>query len=114
MNDLIVSALVWLGSLLMLISALGVVRFPDLFTRMHAATKTGTVGIILLVSAVAVHFQALEITIFAVLIVAFFFLTAPIAGQLIGRAAYRSGVPLWDRTVCDEYGQRPEAGPPKP
>lgn len=107
MNDLVVSALLWLGSLLMLVSAMGVVRFPDLFTRMHAATKTGTVGIIMLVSAVAVHFKKLEITIFAVLIVAFFFLTAPIAGQLIGRAAYRIGVPLWERTACDEFGQRP-------
>ena len=103
MTELITSALLLFGGFMMFVSALGLLRFPDLFTRMHAAAKTGTVGIIALVIAVAVHFQQFDVTVLAILIVAFFFLTAPIATQLIGRAAYQSGVPLWERTVCDEY-----------
>lgn len=119
MTDVITALLLLFGGFMMFVSALGILRFPDLFTRMHAAAKTGTVGIIALVVAVAVHFQRFDVTVLALLIVAFFFLTAPIATQLIGRAAYQSGVALWKRTVCDEYreavvpvaeGEEPPAG----
>jgi len=106
MNDLVTSALLLFGGFMMFVSALGLVRFPDLFTRMHAAAKTGTVGITALMLGVAVHFQQFEITVLSLLIVAFFFLTVPIAAQLISRAAYEGGVPLWDKTVCDEYRGR--------
>lgn len=103
MTDLLTSALLLFGGFMMFVSSLGILRFPDLYTRMHAAAKTATVGIVALVLAVAVHFQQFDVTVLAILIVAFFFLTAPIGAQLIGRAAYKCGVPLWERTVCDEY-----------
>lgn len=105
MADILTALLLWVGAFFMLVSALGLVRFPDLFTRMHAAAKTGTLGIVCLVVGVAVYFQRLEITFIAFLIVSFFFLTVPIASQLISRAAYHIGVDLWDRTSCDEYAK---------
>ena len=105
MADILTALLLWIGAFFMFVSALGLARFPDLFTRMHAAAKTGTLGIVCLVIGVAVYFQQLEITFIAFLIVSFFFLTVPIASQLIGRAAYHIGVDLWDRTSCDEYAK---------
>jgi len=56
MSDIVTSVLMLTGSLLMLLSAIGIVRMPDLYTRMHAATKVGTVGVSAVVLAVAVFF----------------------------------------------------------
>lgn len=103
MNELITSFFLLAGGTLVLISALGIVRFPDVYTRMHAAAKTGTVGICSMAIAVAVHFGLFHVSVMVVLIIAFFFLTAPIAAHLIGRAAYTVGTPLWDKTVTNEY-----------
>jgi len=112
--DFITAILLWIGGLFMFISALGLVRFPDLYTRMHAAAKTGTLGIVALVVGVAVHFQRVEVSFIAFLMVTFFFITVPIASQLIGRAAYHIGVELWDRTGCDEYARPARAGDQSP
>ena len=113
MNDIITSALLLIGSLFMLLSAIGIIKMPDLFTRMHAATKVGTVGVSGIVLAVAVHFEQMKVAAPALLIIVFFLATAPIAAHMIGRAAYEMGVELWKGTVIDEWKkQRPP--PPKP
>ena len=113
MNDIITSALLLIGSLFMMLSAIGIIKMPDLFTRMHAATKVGTVGVSGIVLAVAVHFEQMKVAAPALLIIVFFLATAPIAAHMIGRAAYEMGVELWKGTVIDEWKkQRPP--PPKP
>lgn len=94
------------GASFMLLATVGLLRLPDLFTRMHAATKTATLGVSCTLLAVAVHFGELGITTRAVLIIVFFFLTAPVAAHLIARAAYSVGVPLWERSVIDELRGR--------
>jgi multicomponent Na+:H+ antiporter subunit G len=90
------------GGVLMLLAALGVVRMPDVYSRMQSATKASTLGVGCTMLAVAVDFGDLAITTRVVLIVAFVFLTAPISAQMIGRAAYYVGVPLWKGTTLDE------------
>ena len=75
---------------------------PDLFTRMSATTKAATLGVGLLLAATAVHFNELAVTSRAVAIIIFLILTTPVAAHLIGRAAYRSGTPLWSETLFDE------------
>ncbi len=90
------------GAVLMLLAALGMVRMPDLYSRMQSATKASTLGVGCTMLAVAVDFSDLAITTRVVLIVAFVFLTAPISAQMIGRAAYYVGVPLWEGTTLDE------------
>ncbi len=90
------------GAVLMLLAALGMVRMPDLYSRMQSATKASTLGVGCTMLAVAVDFADLAITTRVVLIVAFVFLTAPISAQMIGRAAYHVGVPLWEGTTLDE------------
>lgn len=102
MIDLLVALLLVLGGAFAAIAGLGLLRLPDVLIRMHASTKAGTLGVGLIVIAVAVSKNDFLVTSKAVLIILFLLLTAPVAAHLIGRAAYRSGTPLWSRTVIDE------------
>jgi multicomponent Na+:H+ antiporter subunit G len=101
-NDATAAALLLAGGLLMFVAGLGVVRLPDLFTRMQAATKAATLGAVCLLAGVAVHFADAGVTARALLVILFLALTAPVAAQRIARAAYSVGVRLWDRSVADE------------
>jgi multicomponent Na+:H+ antiporter subunit G len=94
------------GAMFLLIASVGILRMPDLFTRMSASAKAGTLGIGCMLAAVAVHFDETAVTTRAILIIAYFFLTAPVAAHMIARAAYLAGTPLWKGTVCDELRGR--------
>ncbi len=110
-REMLVSIFLILGSLLSLVAAVGVLRLPDLFTRMHAATKTGTVGVSVIAIGMMIHFDTITVTSRGVLVIAFFLLTAPVAAHMIARAAYKSGVSLWILTRIDEWkaqGTSPE------
>ena len=101
-REVVTVALMVVGAVLSLLAALGVVRMPDVYSRMQSATKASTLGVGCTMLAVAVDFADLAITTRVVLIVAFVFLTAPISAHMIGRAAYYVGVPLWKGTTLDE------------
>jgi multicomponent Na+:H+ antiporter subunit G len=101
-REAITVALMVSGAALMLLAAIGVVRMPDLYSRMQSATKASTLGVGYTMLAVAVDFSDLGITTRVLMIVAFVFLTAPVSAQMIGRAAYYVGVPLWKGTAFDE------------
>lgn len=101
----VVSVLLLAGCLLALLAALGLHRFPDLFCRMHAATKPATLGMLLV--AVGVGVTTISDGSFSklLLVVVLQFLTIPVAAHMVGRAAYRSGSQLSDLTVMDELGR---------
>ena len=99
--DAVVGGLALLGAAFGGIAAVGVVRMPDLYTRMQSATKAGTLGVACAVLAAAFHFRSAITTVEAVLVIVFLFATAPIASILIARAAYLIGVPLWPQTTRD-------------
>lgn len=101
MNDWIGALFLLGGSLLCLLAAIGVLRLPDFFMRMHAATKAGVAGCGLVLLGVAAFDGTLSTWIKALLAVLFLLLTTPVAGHLIGRAGYVSGVPLWRGTRED-------------
>jgi multicomponent Na+:H+ antiporter subunit G len=103
MAELVVSLLLLIGGAFATIAAVGILRMPDLLTRIHAATKVGTVGVSALVLAVMFHFGDLSVHTRGVLIIAFFLLTAPVAAHMIGGAAYRKGVPVWPPKHPDEW-----------
>lgn len=90
------------GSALCLLAAIGVLRLPDFFMRMHAATKAGVAGCGLVLAGVAAFDGSLETATKVGIAIAFLLLTTPVAGHLLGRAAYVSGVPLWAGTTEDE------------
>lgn len=102
MIDLITIVLLITGTAFALLAAIAVVRMPDLYTRMHGATKSATLGVGCTVLAAAVGLGTMETVTVAILIIAFLFLTAPVAAHMIGRAAYRRQIPKWTGTVIDE------------
>ena len=105
MSEILTSILVIAGGLFAFAAALGVLRLPDVLIRMHASTKAGTLGCGLILVAVAAHFADTDIIARSIAAIAFLLLTAPVAAHMIGRAAYRTGVPLWSGTVIDELAQ---------
>ncbi|GEO41910.1 multicomponent Na+:H+ antiporter subunit G [Skermanella aerolata] len=96
------------GGVFSLISALGVLRLPDVLIRMHASSKAGTVGAGMILLAVAVLYGGGEIVARAIAAIFFLLLTVPVASHMIGRAAYVTGVKLWSGTVIDELRERYE------
>lgn len=98
----IVGALLVLGSFLMFLTGVGLVRMPDIFMRMHAATKSASLGVAFLLLAAILVFQEAAVVTKAGVTIAFIFLTAPVAGHLLGRAAYARRTPLWENSVVDE------------
>lgn len=106
MSDWTSGALLLVGGGFMLLASLGILRFPDVYSRMQAATKAATLGVAFIIIAVAVHFGQLAVSTKALMVIAFIVLTAPVAAHLIGRAAYVVGVPLWSRSVVDQLRGR--------
>ncbi|MFA7664869.1 MAG: monovalent cation/H(+) antiporter subunit G [Burkholderiaceae bacterium] len=101
MNQWIGAVLLLGGSLVCLLAAIGVLRLPDFFMRMHAATKAGVAGAGLVLLGVAACDGSMVTWAKAVLAVLFLLVTTPVAGHLIGRAGYVSGVALWRGTSKD-------------
>jgi multicomponent Na+:H+ antiporter subunit G len=102
MNDVVAAVLLLIGASFLLLAGVGLLRMPDVFSRMQAATKASTLGVACIMVAVAVHFNDLGITMRALAASVFFLLTAPVTAHLVGRASYFLGVPLWEGTVLDE------------
>ncbi|WP_435693426.1 monovalent cation/H(+) antiporter subunit G [Rubritalea sp.] len=95
MMTYIISFFLLTGSLFALLAAVGVVRMPDLYTRMHAATKAGAFGCALILIAVMLSIPTPRVIIESLAILFFFYLTAPIAAHLVGRISYRRHFPIW-------------------
>ena len=106
MAESISLVLLLLGALFMLLAAIGMVRMPDVLTRMHSSTKSSTLGVGLIMLGVAVAFSDFAIGVRALAIVIFMFTTTPVSAHMIARAAYLSGVPLWEGTLSDEMRGR--------
>lgn len=109
----LVAVLLLAGALFSLIAAIGIVRLPDLYSRMHAASKAGTVGSGLLLLAVGIHSQELSTLARALAGFVFFVLTAPISAHLLARAAHKAGHRLAAPSVRDElllHGQLAKRG----
>lgn len=86
MKEIIIGILMFTGALFILIAALGLLRFRDLYSRMHATTKATSFGILLLIAGVTLFFSTWIITLKALLIIAFIYLTAPLAAHSIARS----------------------------
>lgn len=104
----ILTAIVWLaGSGFALLAALGVLRMPDVFTRMQASTKASTLGLGCLLVGTGLQMGDFASWIRVASIGAFVFLTTPVAGLVIARASYIAEIPLWKGTVLDERRNQP-------
>ena len=86
MTEIIVALFILLGAGFIFISALGLLRFNDLYSRMHATTKATSFGILLLIIGVGLYFNQGIVWIKAILVVAFLYLTAPLAAHSIAKS----------------------------
>ena len=98
------------GGAFALIAGLGVWRLPDVFTRLHASTKAGTLGVGLIVLALAITTDALPVASKAIGAVIFLLATAPVGAHLIGRAA-AGGRGAWPARKRGADGEDPCSTP---
>ena len=102
--ELLFVLLILTGALLSAVSSVGLIRLPDVYLRSHAAAKSATLGVLCVLSGAFLYFAFFLDYVSAKLLlgIVFVFMTSPLSAHLTGRAAYRSGVPLWNRRVRDD------------
>ena len=94
--------LIIVGTALIFISAIGIIRLPDFYLRMSAITKAATLGLFLLLIGLAIYFNNLELSIKSFVIITFVLLTNPVGAHAIARAAYMKDTKLWEGSKTDE------------
>ncbi|WP_417667407.1 monovalent cation/H(+) antiporter subunit G [Roseibium sp.] len=100
--DIIVGVMLVVGALFALVASVGLLRLKDVYMRMHAASKAGTLGSGLMLLALAVYAGDLGVVTRAVAGVVFFLLTAPVSAHLLAKAAYAVGYRPCADTKVDE------------
>ncbi|WP_078390910.1 monovalent cation/H(+) antiporter subunit G [Shouchella patagoniensis] len=100
----IISILALLGSIFGLLAALGIIRLPDVYSRLHATGKNSTFGIMMIMSATFLYFltQHNQFIGKLLLTILFVFITVPIAALVISRSAYRTGIKMHSSSVRDD------------
>ena len=102
MVDILIGLLLVGGASFVLIAALGILRLPDLLTRMHASTKAGTLGALLILAGLAVHQGTGDVISKVIAATLFLLLTAPISAHMIGRAHAKLMKSLQDHPKRDD------------
>jgi multicomponent Na+:H+ antiporter subunit G len=106
-KEIIVAVLAAVGIGFSLSGAVGILRMPDIYTRIQCSSKTVTMGALpLLVAVVIAEGPLTSYGGVALIVVVLSFVFSPIASHTLGRAAYRRGVPLWDGSVIDQPRRR--------
>ncbi|QUW23244.1 Na+/H+ antiporter subunit G [Sporosarcina sp. Marseille-Q4063] len=105
-NTLIIITIL-VGLIFTVVTVIGVIRLPDVYTRAHAASKSATLGVLSILVGVFFHFWLNEghFSVKILLGILFLFITAPIGGHLMSRAAYVSGVKPTELTVGDDLAE---------
>ena len=113
LREIVIVALILAGCIFMLVSAIGIVRLPDVFARMHAAGKASTVGVSGLLLAAGLYFYDEFLMLRMLALIALVFATAPIATTAMARAAYRTGPRKRKHLRYDEMAAGQETEPPQ-
>lgn len=114
LSEIIVSILIFIGTAFSFLSAIGLIRLPDVYTRAHAASKSTSIGVLCILFGTFLYFLLTEgyVSIRLILGIFFVFLTSPVVAHLLNRAAYRSDVELAKVSIQDdlkEYMRRTDA-----
>jgi len=110
MTDTIGLILIIIGVLFDLFGCIGLVRLPDIYNRLQAATKCVTLGTCMILIGLFVIRGISSAGILSLLCAVFVLLTSPVAAHALARAAHRYGIKLWDGSIVDKYAEvdRPE------
>ncbi len=101
MTDIISSLFLIAGGFFCMVAGIGVVRLNDIYARMHAATKAGTLGLGLVCVAVMIRADSLLHMAEALFVFLFMIASAPVGAHLIGRAVFRTRSPIDPKTKAD-------------
>ncbi|WP_373892881.1 monovalent cation/H(+) antiporter subunit G [Virgibacillus natechei] len=103
--NILIILLILAGTFLILSAAVGMVRFPDLYTRLHAATKASTLGIASVLAGAFLFLYVTESIVSGKLLLAivFILLTSPVSAHMLGRAAHSQGVKPIVKHRSDAY-----------
>lgn len=102
-REVISCVFILMGTGFMLVSTIGLLRFPDFYIRMSAITKGATLGVGLILLGLAVYFNEPDILLKALAIIVFTIITAPVAAHVIGRTAVQNKIPFWSKTNLKEF-----------
>ena len=102
MSDIFIIILSTLGTVFVLLAALGLIRMPDTYLRISVTTKAATLGIGLILIASTIYFSDAGVTSRVLAIILFIYLTAPVGAHLIGRASYFIGIKMWKKSALDD------------
>jgi multicomponent Na+:H+ antiporter subunit G len=108
MQDVVANVLVVLGTIIIGGAAIGMVRLPDVYSRINAVAKAAALGVSLILAGIAVLEPSPQRIVIIALAIAAQLFTAPIAGYAVGRAAYRSGATLTASTRRDDLANQRE------
>ena len=100
--DVISATLLLAGVALALLAGVGLQKFPDVFARMHAATKPATLGLLLILIGTSLQVSDRRDIAKLAIVVVLQFITAPVGAHMVGRAAYRDGTVMSPDTAIDE------------
>jgi len=109
MTDILILILSTLGALFILIASVGIYKMPDFYARLSVTIKAATLGVGSILIAASLFFADFPVTTKVISIIFFLFLTAPVAGYLIGKVAYVSGTKLWKHSIIDEMKNDPDS-----
>lgn len=101
-GKIIAIILIYIGILFIVISAIGIIRMPDVYTRMSAVTKAITLGVGFILAGTVFHFNDTSVLIKATTIFIFLIFSMSVAAHVIGLAAYQENTPMSDLTFLDE------------
>lgn len=112
-SKILVALLIFIGTVFSFLSAIGLIRLPDVYTRAHAVSKSANLGVFCTLFGTFLYFLFIDgyFSIRLLLGIFFVFLTSPVVGHLLNRAAYHSNVALSKESVQDdlkEYLKREE------
>lgn len=105
--EIVISFFLVIGAAIHLLSSIGLVRFGDVFLRMHASTKASTLGVGFIMIATALYFGEPLITIKLIALLVIYFFTSPTGVQVLAHAAHTSKVPMVQETWIDELSAHP-------
>jgi len=111
-GDVVSAVLMLSGVFFYVVAGIGLVRLPDIFSRMHAATKPATLGLALVLLGAAIRVDDGSDAVKLLLVGAFTLLTAPVGAHMIGRSTYRAGAGGLDELVVDELRDVDESPSP--
>jgi multicomponent Na+:H+ antiporter subunit G len=112
-GEILAAGFILLGAVVCLLSAIGAIRFPDVYTRSHAASKSVALGVLCVLSGAFFYFAFVDgfISIRLLLGIFFIFLTAPVGAHVVCRSAYRSGVKLSETSCQDDLRSHLDGSP---